>query len=102
MFAVIMTDQFVLVFDVSSVCIILPKKIQRYPQVLGKKSIHDKENEKNNNNNNPEGEEEISKNKKDELCIKLEALGYDVGYRFVERYFFIMMIISKGMERDLI
>jgi hypothetical protein len=29
---------------------------------------------------------ELAKNKKEELTIKLEAMGYDVGYRFAERY----------------
>lgn len=28
---------------------------------------------------------ELAKNKKEELTIKLEAMGYDVGYRFAER-----------------
>lgn len=31
-------------------------------------------------------EAEIAKNRKEELTLKLEAMGYDVGYRFAERY----------------
>ncbi|TMW60231.1 hypothetical protein Poli38472_000273 [Pythium oligandrum] len=36
--------------------------------------------------NNEAGEAEIAKNRKEELTMKLEAMGYDVGYRFAERY----------------
>lgn len=31
------------------------------------------------------GDVELAKNKKEELTIKLESMGYDVGYRFAER-----------------
>ncbi|GAB9464678.1 hypothetical protein Gpo141_00002106 [Globisporangium polare] len=52
--------------------------IQRYPLF------------ENASENNPlatveSGDIELAKNKKEELTIKLEAMGYDVGYRFAER-----------------
>jgi hypothetical protein len=31
------------------------------------------------------GEAEIAKNRKEELTMKLEAMGYNTGYRFAER-----------------
>ncbi|DAZ99940.1 TPA: hypothetical protein N0F65_008747 [Lagenidium giganteum] len=33
-----------------------------------------------------DGDAEVAKSRKEELTIKLEALGYDVGYRFAERH----------------
>lgn len=54
-------------------------QIQRYPLF------------ENASENNPlatveSGDIELAKNKKEELTIKLEAMGYDVGYRFAERF----------------
>ncbi|KAF1329823.1 Transport protein particle component, bet3, partial [Globisporangium splendens] len=72
-------------------CILVSRncaRIQRYPLFEAAKlagGSDDPTATGSSNTNLETGAIELAKNKKEELAIKLEAMGYDVGYRFAER-----------------
>ncbi|GLE05866.1 hypothetical protein PINS_up015047 [Pythium insidiosum] len=58
---------------------IMRTMLARYPQPGPTTDAEGQEN------NLESGDAEVAKNRKEELTMRLEAMGYDVGYRFVER-----------------